>query len=134
MNHDELVAYLDKLNELMHLSGMCQGVRIEYEPKRLKIGIGSEWVQHEVASASDLPAVRSMLASELHDEIAKTLQGQKANVRDSLERERGDQKRSLDKITDYEKIARNVVRSSKILATIKKPLIPGAPKEIKAKK
>jgi hypothetical protein len=134
MNHDELVAYLDKLNELMRMSSNCSGVRIEYSDDWLKIAVGSDRVQHEVGSPADLPAVRAMLAVELHDQVSKSLVSQKESVRESLGREKTYAKEGLEKIANYEKTARNVVRASKILANIKKPLIPGAPKATKTKK
>jgi hypothetical protein len=131
MNHDELVTYLDQMNEFLRLAGACSGVHLSYEPNWLKIAVGSERVQHELTPTEDLSQVRSMLAAELHDQVAKSLERQKANVRDSLVRERKYQSDSADKVKYYERVARDVVRATKKFKRIQKPLIPGAPKKSK---
>lgn len=130
MNHDELVAYLDNMNEFLRLAGACSGVHLSYEPNWIKIAVGSERVQHELQTSSeDLSQVRSMLAAELHDQVAKSLERQKANVRDELVREKKYQKESADKVKYYERVARDVVRATKKFSNIKKPLIPGSVKK-----
>ena len=70
---------------------------------------------------------------ELHTEMEEALDKQKANVRESLLRERDYQQASQLKVQLHEREARDVVRATKKFKGIEKPLIPGVSKGTKPK-